>query len=158
MIMLTRISEDTGFIIKEHTFPGAGDGKDRCERDFAGVNHVIDGYMKQDGAVMVCADDICAALESQKNDDPASCEHINNCAQKTQGPTDAIKKARKKALNTKRVAALAGSTTSPLSKENIYHYEFEYDPSGNFQGVRLWAYYEPKAVGKYITAQQFLAC
>ena len=158
MVMVTQISEETGFKIKNHTFPEAGDGKDRCDRDFAGVNNVIDGYMKQEGTVMVCADDICTALESQKQDDPAAYGHIINCALKIQRPTAAVKKARKKALNTKRFATLAGSALSPMSKENMYHFEFAYDPSGSCQGVRAWAYYEPKAAGRYITMEQLLSC
>ena len=36
----------------------------------------------------------------------------------------------------------------------MYHFELQYSDEGAFVGARVWAYYEPKAEGKYISKEK----
>ena len=65
-LMIPDIFTRTGFRITARLLPEAGDGKDRCDRDFAGCNLLFESWVKPEGRVMMTADDICAALEAGK--------------------------------------------------------------------------------------------
>ena len=61
-----------------HLLPEAGDGKDRCDRDFAGVNKLFDSWVKADRRVILSVDDICDAPEAGVT------PGVINCALETQ--------------------------------------------------------------------------
>ena len=55
-----------GLRVKCHLLPEAGDGKDRVDRDFAGINKLFWSYLKQPGASMQNAVEMTKALEYGK--------------------------------------------------------------------------------------------
>ena len=59
-----------------HLLPEAGDGKDRVDRDFAGINKLFWSYLKQPGASMQNAVEMAQALEYGKKEG----DGVVNCA------------------------------------------------------------------------------
>ena len=60
-------------------------------------------------------------------------------------------------LDTKRFSEIAGSKSVKMSKQNMYHFKFECK-SFEFIGLRCWAYYEPRAGGRFISKEQLYSC
>ena len=93
----------TGFRITCQILPEAGDGKDQCDRDFAGVNKLFKSWVKVECRVMLTVDDICDVLEAKKS----PC--VINCALETQ-QDNTTEKIRAGGLDTSKfaIALLAG--------------------------------------------------
>ena len=156
-IMLSQMCSALNFKIVDHIFPEAGDGKDWCDRDFAGINNVIDGFMKAPDSKMTNANEIVIVLDSPNEKDPNANAGVANCALKIERPAQAVSDKWRESLNTKRFSELAGSKTVKMSKQNMYHFKFQYSSSG-FVGLRCWAYYEPRAEGKFISKEELYSC
>ena len=77
-IMLSQMSSALNFKIVDHVFPEAGDGKDWCDRDFAGINNVIDGFMKVPDSKMTNANEIVIVLDSPREHDPTANAGVAN--------------------------------------------------------------------------------
>ena len=156
-IMLSQMCSALNFKIVDHIFPEAGDGKDWCDRDFAGINNVIDGFMKAPDSKMTNANEIVIVLDSPNEKDPNANAGVANCALKIERPAQAVSDKWRGSLDTKRFSELAGSKTVKMSKQNMYHFKFQYSSSG-FVGLRCWAYYEPRAEGKFISKEELYSC
>ena len=50
LLMLPHVSVRTGMKLLGHMLPEAGGGKDKCDRDFAGVNHLFNSWISQPGS------------------------------------------------------------------------------------------------------------
>ena len=72
-LLFPGIFDRTGFRITCQILPEAGDGKDRCDRDFAGVNKLSQSWVKVERRVMQTADDICDALEAKQTPEVINC-------------------------------------------------------------------------------------
>jgi hypothetical protein len=140
-LMFPDIYEKTGFRITNQLLPEAGDGKDRCDRDFAGCNLLFDSWVKPIGRVMMTADDICAALEAVKQ------PGVINCALQTQ--RDKVsEKVWKDKNDTGIFAQMAGK-----KKEDTVFLELVWSNKGEdwvFIGVRLFAYHQ-MGKGKFLS-------
>ena len=124
-----------GIPVRAHLLPEAGDGKDRCDRDFAGVNRLFDSYLKQGNKTIQDATEIVAALQYGKKEG----DGVINAAIEVVKPMDAVEleKSFSTAEFTKRVGK---------ARDNMYYTEFEYSRSvsGTFTltGVVCFAYYK----------------
>ena len=143
-LMLPDIYARTGFRITSHVLPEAGDGKDRCDRDFAGVNRLFDSWVKVDRRVMMTANDICSALEAGKT------TGVINCALQTERDKEE-EQTWKDALDTGAFAQLAGKR-----KEDMFFTELVWEKVGvawKYTGMRFFAYHL-MGTGKFLTAEQ----
>ena len=79
-LQMTAASAAAELPVVAHLVPEAGDGKDRCDRDFNGVNQLFKSWLKQPKASIQNAREIVAALEAgkRKGDGVINCAiHIN---------------------------------------------------------------------------------
>ena len=115
-----------------HLLHEAGDGKDRVDRDFAGINQLFWSYLKQPNASMQNAVEMAAALEYGRK--PG--DGVVNCALE-------IQRSEKKlaGVNTEAFTKLVGK-----ARDNMYYTKFEYkdgeDGAVVLTGARFYAYYE----------------
>ena len=65
-----------GLRVVTHLLPEAGDGKDRVDRDFAGVNNLFASHLKEVGASMQNAVEMTKALQAGRRKG----DGVNNCA------------------------------------------------------------------------------
>ena len=131
-LLFPGIFHRTGFRITRQILPEAGDGKDRCDRDFAGVNKLFKSWVKVERRVMQTADDICDALEAKKS------PGVISCALETQ--RDKTKeKIWTGGLDTSKFALLAGK-----KKEDMFFTEIIWEQSSGgweYKGMRFFAYH-----------------
>eukprot|EP00656_Telonema_subtile_P021542 TRINITY_DN2257_c0_g3_i2.p1 TRINITY_DN2257_c0_g3~~TRINITY_DN2257_c0_g3_i2.p1 ORF type:complete len:1156 (-),score=187.26 TRINITY_DN2257_c0_g3_i2:70-3537(-) len=115
-----------------HLLPEAGDGKDRVDRDFAGINKLFWSYLKQPNASMQNAVEMATALEYGRK----LGDGVVNCALE-------IQRSEKKlvGVNTEAFTKLVGK-----ARDNMYYTKFEYkrgeDGISALSGARFYAYYE----------------
>ena len=143
-LMLPDVYKRTGFRVADHLLPEAGDGKDRCDRDFAGVNKLFDSWVKVERRVMLTADDICDALEAGKT------TGVTNCSLQTQRDKSQ-EKAWKEGLDTALFAQQVGK-----KREDLFYIKIEWKQDGQqwvFQGMTFFAYHE-MGTGKFLSHQQ----
>jgi hypothetical protein len=143
-LILAEVSKRTGFRVTAHLLPEAGDGKDRCDRDFVGVNKLFDSWVKADRRVMLSADDICDALETGVT------PGVINCALETQRD-EAAEKVWKDNLNTGRFAEVVGK-----KKEDLFYIDLvweEGETGWQCIGMRFFCYHE-MGTGKLISTEQ----
>ena len=143
-LVLQEVSKRVGFRITAQLLPEAGDGKDRCDRGFAGVNKLFDSWVKVDRRVMLCADDICDTLEVRAT------PGVINCALQTQrdGASEKLWKAK---LYTSRFAELVGK-----KKEDLFYIDLvweEHEAVWLCVGMRFFCYHGMGS-GKYNTVEQ----
>ena len=145
-LLFPGIFDRTGFRITCQILPEAGDGKDRCDRDFAGVNKLFQSWVKVERRVMQTADDICDALEAKQT------PGVINCALQTQRDK-AKEKVWTGALDTAKFAKLAGK-----KKEDMFYTEVvwkEDDGGWKYEGMRFFAYHL-MGQGVFLSKEQLL--
>jgi hypothetical protein len=124
----------TGFRVTAHLLPEAGDGKDRCDRDFAGCNRLFESWVVVEGRVMATADDITAALEAGKK------PGVINCTVQTERDAT-TEKVWKDKNDTSLFAKLAGK-----KKEDMFHCEIVWEQglggAWASKGMRFYAYHQ----------------
>ena len=145
-LMLPDLYLRTGFRITSHILPEAGDGKDRCDREFAGVNRLFDSWVKADRRVMMTANDICAALEAGKT------SGVINCALQTQRNKDE-EKVWKDALDTSAFARIAGKRKEDMFYTEIVWQQHDTNHHWESTGMRFFAYHLMGS-GKFLTNEQ----
>ena len=126
-----------GIQIVSHLLPEAGDGKDRADRDFAGINTLFWSWLKQPGASMQNAIEMVQALEYGKKGG----DGVINCALVVSRPVETTQ------VDTAGFTKLTGK-----SRDNMYYTEFEY-VDGGLSGARFYAYYK-MGDGVYLAAAQ----
>ena len=140
-LMAERIAA-VGIKVVSHLLPEAGDGKDRVDRDFAGVNRLFWAWLSRPGASMQNAEEMYQALEYGRKVD----DGVVNCAVVINHPP------AKTSVNTGAFAQLTGK-----ARDNMYYTEFEYgtDETGKIMltGCRFYAYYK-MGEGVYLDANQ----
>ena len=148
LLSLPALYKRTGVRIKSHILPEAGDGKDRCDRDFAGVNKLFESWVKVDGRVMVTADDICDALEAGVN------PGVINCALEIQ--RDAAKeKLWAGEVDTAKFSQMVGK-----KKEDLFYTEVVWEKKCDNDGVVDWCFsglrfhaYHSMGSGKFLSCK-----
>ena len=140
-LMAERIA-DVGIKVVSHLLPEAGDGKDRVDRDFAGVNRLFWAWLSRPGASMQNAEEMYKALEYGKKVG----DGVVNCAVAIAHPPT------KTSVDAAAFTALVGK-----ARDNMYYTEFEYDTLENgkivLTGCRFYAYYK-MGTGVYLNANQ----
>ena len=128
--MAERMAE-IGVKVNCHLLPEAGDGKDRADRDFAGVNILLQSWLKRRKASCQNATEIYEALQYGKR--PG--DGVTNCAVVINKPDHAP------AVDTVAFAKKVGK-----ARDNMYYTEFNYvgKPDGTITlgGARFFAYYK----------------
>ena len=157
LLMLPHVSVRTGMKLLGHMLPEAGGGKDKCDRDFAGVNHLFNSWISQPGSSMMNADEICQALEAGKT------PGVINCSINVQRDHEK-EKQWKDACDTGKLAKLVGK-----SKDNLFYMHIVWDDGAHnataqhmmsdamwpvgFKGIRFFAY-EGMGEGKFLSAAE----
>jgi hypothetical protein len=130
-----------GVKITAHLLPEAGDGKDRVDRDFAGINTLFWSWLKRPGASMQNAVEMVEALEYGKNKG----DGVVNCALQISRP------AEMEGVDTAKFSRLVGK-----ARDNMYYSEFTYAEKDGVlivSGARFYAYYK-MGTGVYLSAKQ----
>lgn len=142
-LMAERVAK-VGIKVVSHLLPEAGDGKDRVDRDFAGVNRLFWSWLKRPGASMQNAVEMVQALQYGNkggNGVVNSALLIDRSAGKTRG------------VDTRKFTELVGK-----ARDNMYYTEFEYSTPGvggeiQLTGARFYSYYNMGA-GVHLSADQ----
>lgn len=129
-----------GVKIVSHLLPEDGDGKDRADRDFAGINTLFWSWLKRPGASMQNAIEMVQALEYGKK----KADGVINCALVISRPVE-----------TTHVDTAAFTKLIGKSRDNMYYTEFEYTSGGSgcLSGARFYAYYK-MGDGVYLSVDQ----
>ena len=130
-IMMAERAAALGIKILCRLLPEAGDGKDRCDRDFAGVKKLLQSWLTRMEASVQNAVEIVEALEYGKK--PG--DGVVNCAIAINKPDAA------QGVNTTAFTRLVGK-----ARDKIYYSEFEYEDGAGgellLNGARFHAYYK----------------
>jgi hypothetical protein len=131
-LMAERIAQ-VGIKVVCHLLPEAGDGKDRVDRDFAGVNKLFWSYLKQPGSSMQNAVEMVKALQYGRKESGSG---VTNCALKID------RSMKPNGVDTAGFTKLVNK-----SRDNMYYTEFEYcrknDGGGlELSGARFFSYYK----------------
>ena len=131
-LLMAKTVAAVGLRVVCHLLPEAGDGKDRVDRDFAGINQLFWSYLKQPGASMQNAVEMAKALDyGQKKGDG-----VVNCALEI-----ARVEGKVPSVDTEGFAVAVGK-----ARDNMYYTKFEFtvdsDGSIKLAGARFYAYYE----------------
>ena len=142
ILMAQRIAK-VGIKVVCHLLPEAGDGKDRVDRDFAGVNKLFASWLKQPGASMQNAVEMVKALEYGKKDKGSG---VINCALEID-----------RSVTTTGVNTAAFTKLVHKARDNMYYTEFGYgvaEGGGLFlSGARFYSYYK-MGTGVHLTMAQ----
>ena len=129
--MAERMAE-VGVKVICHLLPEAGDGKDRADRDFAGVNKLLQSWLKRRKASCQNATEIYEALEYGKR--PG--DGVTNCAVAINKPLDAP------AVDTVAFAKLVGKARGNMFYTGFIYAEASDGGKISLAGARFFAYYK----------------
>ena len=135
-IKMAQAAAAAGIKILAHLLPEAGDGKDRCDRDFAGVNALFNSWLKSPGASLQNAEEIVQALEAGRREG----DGVTNCAIVVNRPSDAA--AVTSSFKTKVFSDKVGK-----ARDNMYYTEFHYSEDSvtgvlQLEHLSCFAYYK----------------